>query len=99
MVFFFKQKTAYEMGIRDWSSDVCSSDLVDAVTPTTAIGEMRARMVRAHTRYPVIGDREEPIGVVQLAEVMAAAPDDTRPVTESMRAPLIVPELDRKSVG
>src|SRR3546814_1129043 len=26
-VFFFKQKTAYEMHINDWSSDVCSSDL------------------------------------------------------------------------
>src|SRR3546814_10643005 len=29
-VFFFKQKTAYEMRISDWSSDVCSSDLVEA---------------------------------------------------------------------
>src|SRR3546814_4072845 len=28
--FFFKQKTAYEMRMSDWSSDVCSSDLVDA---------------------------------------------------------------------
>src|SRR3546814_9730280 len=28
MSFFFKQKTAYEMRISDWSSDVCSSDLV-----------------------------------------------------------------------
>src|SRR3546814_4447548 len=28
IVFFFKQKTAYEMRISDWSSDVCSSDLV-----------------------------------------------------------------------
>src|SRR3546814_10919721 len=28
VVFFFKQKTAYEMRISDWSSDVCSSDLV-----------------------------------------------------------------------
>src|SRR3546814_2948923 len=27
--FFFKQKTAYEMRISDWSSDVCSSDLAD----------------------------------------------------------------------
>src|SRR3546814_3634178 len=27
-IFFFKQKTAYEMRISDWSSDVCSSDLV-----------------------------------------------------------------------
>src|SRR3546814_10466568 len=30
--FFFKQKTAYEMRISDWSSDVCSSDLVDDST-------------------------------------------------------------------
>src|SRR3546814_2804982 len=29
MFFFFKQKTAYEMRISDWSSDVCSSDLLD----------------------------------------------------------------------
>src|SRR3546814_5377945 len=27
VLFFFKQKTAYEMRISDWSSDVCSSDL------------------------------------------------------------------------
>src|SRR3546814_17685314 len=30
--FFFKQKTSYEMRISDWSSDVCSSDLVDYTT-------------------------------------------------------------------
>src|SRR3546814_18271171 len=30
-LFFFKQKTAYEMRISDWSSDVCSSDLVAAM--------------------------------------------------------------------
>src|SRR3546814_8471275 len=29
LFFFFKQKTAYEMRISDWSSDVCSSDLWD----------------------------------------------------------------------
>src|SRR3546814_9317100 len=29
--FFFKQKTAYEMRISDWSSDVCSSDLLPAI--------------------------------------------------------------------
>src|SRR3546814_6281188 len=31
--FFFKQKTAYEMRISDWSSDVCSSDLASGGTP------------------------------------------------------------------
>src|SRR3546814_6710672 len=32
--FFFKQKTAYEMRISDWSSDVCSSDLLDCYDAT-----------------------------------------------------------------
>src|SRR3546814_1567598 len=31
--FFFKQKTAYEMRISDWSSDVCSSDLIAETLP------------------------------------------------------------------
>src|SRR3546814_18931615 len=34
--FFFKQKTAYEMRISDWSSDVCSSDLLDDVAAVRA---------------------------------------------------------------
>src|SRR3546814_18447095 len=33
LFFFFKQKTAYEMRISDWSSDVCPSDLVRAAVP------------------------------------------------------------------
>src|SRR3546814_3144651 len=33
--FFFKQKTAYEMRISDWSSDVCSSDLINRKDLTT----------------------------------------------------------------
>src|SRR3546814_4401204 len=35
-IFFFKQKTAYEMRISDWSSDVCSSDLTSSTVPPTA---------------------------------------------------------------
>src|SRR3546814_5098694 len=35
-VFFFKQKTAYEMRISDWSSDVCSSDLSYSSFPRNA---------------------------------------------------------------
>src|SRR3546814_9267201 len=34
--FFFKQKTAYEWRIRDWSSDVCSSDLAE-VSPDVVV--------------------------------------------------------------
>src|SRR3546814_2078036 len=36
--FFFKQKTAYEMRISDWSSDVCSSDL-RSVNPGSRMGK------------------------------------------------------------
>src|SRR3546814_5000071 len=38
VIFFFKQKTAYEMRISDWSSDVCSSDLADRIEADYAAG-------------------------------------------------------------
>src|SRR3546814_12574624 len=38
MCFFFKQKTAYEMRISDWSSDVCSSDLLRRDVLAAGIG-------------------------------------------------------------
>src|SRR3546814_102653 len=40
-VFVFKQKTAYEMRISDWSSDVCSSDLWVPGTPRPCTGAIR----------------------------------------------------------
>src|SRR3546814_10808524 len=40
LFFFFKQKTAYEMRISDWSSDVCSSDL-EAMKIKTASRKVR----------------------------------------------------------
>ena len=40
--FFFKQKTAYEIGTGDWSSDVCSSDLGTLVA--TASKDKKARV-------------------------------------------------------
>src|SRR3546814_10194875 len=53
--FFFKQKTAYEMRISDWSSDVCSSDLPDAlsqnyanyVTPNPSAAAQQAAIIYA----------------------------------------------------
>src|SRR3546814_13978647 len=37
IVYFFKQKTAYEMRISDWSSDVCSSDLIEVAQARLAL--------------------------------------------------------------
>src|SRR3546814_10359427 len=49
--FFFKQKTAYEMRISDWSSDVCSSDLRPAAWPpasrTRPLGSLQSAGIRA----------------------------------------------------
>src|SRR3546814_20894228 len=42
--FFFKQKTAYEMRINDWSSDVCSSDLIPDFRKVLA--DQHARLLR-----------------------------------------------------
>src|SRR3546814_510559 len=42
--FFFKQKTAYEMRISDWSSDVCSSDLAETGLPPAYPRELIAGM-------------------------------------------------------
>src|SRR3546814_1666296 len=49
MFFFFKQKTAYEMRISDWSSDVCSSDLlvefhVDGTHGSAVVGLFGAKI-------------------------------------------------------
>src|SRR3546814_10019970 len=48
--FFFKQKTAYEMRISDWSSDVCSSDLARFRKARRRLGEMLVRLNRALER-------------------------------------------------
>src|SRR3546814_11585051 len=50
--FFFKQKTAYEMRISDWSSDVCSSDLgLDG--GTTATVDVTADLSASHVVYAI----------------------------------------------
>src|SRR3546814_10544612 len=47
VLFFFKQKTAYEMRISDWSSDVCSSDLAVRLPN---VGRGHRRLVPAAAR-------------------------------------------------
>src|SRR3546814_4456141 len=55
--FCFKQKTAYEMRISDWSSDVCSSDLsaYQVVSPTFAAVPTRLICPGASTMLPEVG--------------------------------------------
>src|SRR3546814_9499213 len=55
LCFFFKQKTAYELRISDWSSDVCSSDLVRGVARRRRAHLAHARRRRADPGGDVSG--------------------------------------------
>src|SRR3546814_6810371 len=64
MIFFFKQKTAYEMRISDWSSDVCSSDLLsDQVHRVTGF---------AIALVAVLADPSGDVNEVALAQISGA---------------------------
>src|SRR3546814_9002106 len=94
--FFFKQKTAYEMRISDWSSDVCSSDLLagyEGALDRLAV-EGEAAALRAALRRNVFGTLPEAEGDLAglVAYVLAqAAALDAQP-GEALRLG------DRKSV-
>src|SRR3546814_8600160 len=66
MFFFFKQKSAYEMRISDWSSDVCSSDLNAAACllrggrPTRTDPDSMPRLVHDMDKYCVLRRRLRP---------------------------------------
>src|SRR3546814_9564226 len=72
LFFFFKQKTAYEMRISDWSSDVCSSDLrlIDASETMKEIqlGEDERRVLAEASLVARYGEDESPIRPEQIIE-------------------------------
>src|SRR3546814_4248380 len=73
-VFFFKQKTAYEMRIGVWSSDVCSSDLLMKLF-LNALEREVVELHRRCARVRFIGERER-FGA-QIRERMQAAEAQT----------------------
>src|SRR3546814_13338897 len=73
-IFFFKQKTAYEMRISDWSSDVCSSDLYMAKADFTALN---ARL---------LAESDDPEKARQFANPRNAAAGSLRPKDASVTA-------------
>src|SRR3546814_1961992 len=102
LIFVFKQKTAYEMRISDWSSDVCSSDLlalVDPVPPKRRQGLWRDRLVgRDEARDPAIAE------VLVIEGIEDARPAEARKAENSERADVKVTETrlqppDQRCVG
>src|SRR3546814_10336091 len=76
MVFFFKQKTAYEMRISDWSSDVCSSDLRDPHGPGRGLSGSgywsASGRVCPHPCFSVLYIRLLPFGLQNLSHARHA---------------------------
>lgn len=66
---------------------------VGIARPDTTLGELRGLMAQAHTRYPVIGDDEQPLGVVHLVDVLASSAGDDTAVEPLMRPPLVLPTV------
>src|SRR3546814_3588843 len=75
--FFFKQKTAYEMRISDWSSDVCSSDLPEKTLQQVTLAS-RSRLSWCPPEY-----RDEYRRLTR-AKMLPAA--EARPIIEDMIA-------------
>src|SRR3546814_10558449 len=71
--FFFKQKTAYEMRISDWSSDVCSSDLVEDIPARVAVLDLsRFRVPDADPRWSSVMSVAQVIKAYTLWEFIGA---------------------------
>src|SRR3546814_1507295 len=99
IVLFFKQKTAYEMRISDWSSDVCSSDLGDdprprgrRPRPLSCAGARRRSAERRPVKTPqtlrvALGERS--YDIVIGTTVLAEAGKLMRPVLRSDRVVVV----------
>lgn len=64
---------------------------VDTVTADTEVGDVRARMASAHTRYPVVDEEGEPVGVVELKDILRNTAGPEALVSSIMREAVIVP--------
>lgn len=66
---------------------------VDVVQDFASIGEVRALMATGHTRYPVLDERGDAVGLVQLIDILDHSADDQAPVATIMREAIRVSEF------
>ncbi|NOJ61346.1 hemolysin family protein [Arthrobacter sp. 260] len=78
---------------RDIEHAMIPRSQVGTVGPLATVGQVRILMADAHTRYPVVSETEEPLGVVQLADILPASVRDDALVTTVMHPPLVLPAL------
>lgn len=76
---------------RDVEHAMVPRSRADSISPDTTVGEVRAMMATGHTRYPVVGDEDYPIGVVELIDLLRLQPSDSAPVSSVMREAVVLP--------
>src|SRR3546814_129811 len=97
LFFFFKQKTAYEMRISDWSSDVCSSDLgpialIDEAVPVIVLAPSGPLFEKTVSNMQEVMARGGKIVLISDAEGLAEAGEGSMATIEMPRVhPLIAP--------
>lgn len=76
---------------RDVEHAMVPRSRVDSISADATVGEALAMMAIGHTRYPVVGDEDEPVGVVELIDLLRGDYDESIPVSEVMRTAVMVP--------
>ncbi|MEH3088158.1 MAG: hemolysin family protein [Microbacterium arborescens] len=76
---------------RDVEHAMVPRSRIDSIAPETTVGEVRALMATGHTRYPVIGSEDQPVGVVELIDLLRGDHDDAAPVSSMMREAVVLP--------
>ncbi|MFB9378035.1 hemolysin family protein [Kineococcus gynurae] len=66
---------------------------VDAVDAGLSLGEVRTLMARSHTRYPVVDERDQPVGEVELVTLLRSGLPDSATVGDLMSEPLVLPTM------
>src|SRR3546814_10883699 len=93
LFFFFKQKTAYEVRISDWSSDVCSSDLKDVTLRKGPFGiylqlgeaegdDKPKRASLPKGLAPAEVDLAKGLALLALPREIGSHPEDGKPITD-----------------
>lgn len=78
---------------RDVEHAMVPRALVDTVTTETTLEELRVLMAQAHTRYPVLADDDQAVGVVDLTALLGCGLPPDAPVSQIMRPAVVVAEL------
>ncbi|HEV7957142.1 MAG TPA: CBS domain-containing protein, partial [Marisediminicola sp.] len=76
---------------RDVEHAMVPRSRIDSITPETTVGQILTLMGTGHTRYPVIGAEDNPVGVVELVDLLRGEHAEDTPASAVMREAVVLP--------